>query len=325
MSADQAPQTNELRISDSINAEGIIACPYCGDTVPSLTVVDTGMRLALKKTAQFDQVPPAVCAGCHTLLARMVSKGAALRAQAQAREQNRITLWRSRVILVKKAKDCLARKNFSDAAINYEKYIRVLEVVFDKRPGELTPDLFDKGRNQELTVVASVYWDLMRIYDTSPRYRERQIKAATKLAEFARFTPIFSHVVRKAESQARTAKNPEAFRQFLAISNKNRPRCFIATAAFDDDQDPSILILRLLRDRILRRHPLGRRFIRLYYRHSPALASRIAAWPSPARAPLRVIFRVLAGLSRGLLQLQLASPSARLPPADDAGQAQNST
>lgn len=310
MSADQAPQTTEGRISDSINAEGIITCPYCGDTVPSLNVVDTGMRLALKETAQFEEIPPAVCAGCHTLLARMVSKGAALRAQAQAKEQNRVMLWRSRVNLVKKAKDCLARKNFSDAAINYEKYIRVLEVVFDKRPGELSPDLFDKGRNQELTVVASVYWDLMRIYDTSPRYRERQIKAAAKLAEFIRFTPIFSHVVRKAESQARTAKNPEAFRQFLAISNKNRPRCFIATAAFDDDQDPSILSLRLLRDRILRRHPLGRRFVRLYYRHSPALASRIAAWPSPARAPLRGLLRVLAGLSRGLLKLT----SRRLQP-----------
>ncbi len=300
MSADQVSSSAEDRISDSINAEGIITCPYCGDTVPSLKVVDTGMRLALKETAQFEEIPPAVCAGCHTLLARMVSKGAALRAQAQAKEQNRMMLWRSRVTLVKRAKDCLARKNFSDAAINYEKYIRVLEVVFDKPPGELTPNLFDKGKGQELTVLASVYWDLMRIYDTSPRYRDRQIKAAAKLAEFVRFTPIFSHVIRKAESQARTAKNPEAFRQFLAISNKNRPRCFIATAAFDDDQDPSIQTLRLFRDRVLRRHPYGRRFVRLYYRFSPALASRIAAWPSVCRAPLRAVLRMLAQASRSL-------------------------
>lgn len=305
MSVDQAAATAEDKsITDNVGTEGVITCPYCGDTVPSLVVVDTGMRLALKETAQFAEVPPAVCSGCHTLLSRMVSKGAALRAQAQAKEQNRVMLWRSRVNLVKKAKDCLARKNFSDAAINYEKYIRILEVVFDKKPGELTPELFEKGKNQELTVLASVYWDLMRIYDTSPRYKERQLKAAAKLAEFIRFTPIFSHVVRKAESQTRTAKNPEAFKQFLAISNKNRPRCFIATAAFDSDEDPCISTLRLVRDRVLRRHALGRRFVRLYYRLSPPIASRIAPWPSTIRAPLRAVLRFVAFVSRGLVSTQ---------------------
>lgn len=275
--------------------EGVITCPYCGDTVPSLVGVDTGMRLGLQENAQLTSIPEAVCGGCHSILARMISKGAALRVQAQAKEQNKLMLWRNRVALVKKAKEFLAQKNFPEAAIHYEKYIRVLELVYEKKTGELTPDLFSTdARRQEITVVASVYWDLMRIYDQSPKYKDRQTKAAAKLAEFVRFTPIFAHIIRKAEANTRSAKNPEAFRQFLKLSNSSRPRCFIATAAFDGYEDPTVTALRRYRDRVLRRSALGRRFVRLYYRLSPPLATLIARAPAPTRALLRQLLRLIA-------------------------------
>ena len=70
-------------------------------------------------------------------------------------------------------------KMFSDAAVNYEKYIKVLEVVFDCKAGELAPEMFkDSARTQELTVVTSVFWDLLRIYDTSSKYGDRMQRAA---------------------------------------------------------------------------------------------------------------------------------------------------
>jgi hypothetical protein len=76
-------------------------------------------------------------------------------------------------------------KAFSDAAVAYEKYIKVLEIIFDAKPGELSPEQFkDAARTQELTVVASAYWDLLRIYDTSEKYGDRQAIAAKKLAQF---------------------------------------------------------------------------------------------------------------------------------------------
>lgn len=274
---------------------GVITCPYCGDTVPSLVLVDTGLRIGLQENAQLTSVPDSVCGGCHSILSRMGSKGAVLRAQAQAKEQNKLLLWRNRVALVKKAKEFLAQKNFSEAAVHYEKYLRVLEVVYDKKAGELTPDLFSaEARKQEITVVASVYWDLMRIYDQSARYRERQNKAGAKLAEFVRFAPIYGHIVRKAEIQSRTAKNPEAFKNFLKLSNKNSPRCFIATAAFDGQHDPTVDELRRFRDRVLRRSKAGRIFTRLYYRYSPRVAHAIARSPSPVRGLLRSVLRQLA-------------------------------
>lgn len=275
-----------------------ITCSYCGDTVPALITIEAGMKISLQKNTELQAVPEAVCAGCHSILAKMISMGAVLRSQEQAKEQNRLMLWRNRVALVRKAKEHLHAREFGEAAINYEKYLRVLELVYDKKQGELRPDLFSsEARRQEMTVVTSVYWDLMRIYDQSPRYKDRQKVAAAKLVEFVRFTPIYGYVMRKADILSRTAKNPDVFKEFVKLSNKSRPRCFIASAAFEGAHDPTVEALRLYRDLVLRRHPIGRRFTRLYYRYSPPIAKYIDGGPAFIRTTLRFLLRKSAKLA----------------------------
>jgi hypothetical protein len=258
---------------------GIITCPYCGDMVPNLREIEPGMRLRLQQHANISPAPEKVCEGCFKMMSKMVSKGAALRAEAQAKEQNRLLLWKSRVALIKQAKQYVAQKNFADAAVSYEKYLKVLEIVYDLKPGGLKPDLFKNDRGQEMTVITSVYWDLMRVYDSNDRYKERQMKAAEKLAEFARFTPIFPQIMRKAESQTRTARNPDAFKKFVKVSNSKRPRCFIATSAFEY-RSPEVEALCRFRDETLKHSRVGRRFICGYYRVSPAIASWLDRHPS---------------------------------------------
>jgi hypothetical protein len=267
-------------------------CAYCGNENPVLLPVEAGMRLLLGQ-AGVTGVPEQVCDGCHAQLSKMVSKGAALRAEAVQKAQNRLALWRGRVGLVKQAKTFMAAKNFSDAAVTYEKYLRALEIVYDKKSGELEPGLFKADqRKQELTVITSVYWDLMRIYDTHPRYAERQMKTAKKLAEFARYSAIFSHIMRKADVQSRQAKNPAAYKAFLKMSSFNRPRCFIATAAFNGD-DPTVQQLCAFRDRALERAAAGRLFVAVYYRLSPPIAAALDRTPS-AKGPVRAVLRLLA-------------------------------
>jgi hypothetical protein len=60
------------------------------------------------------------------------------------------------------------------------------------------------------------------------------------------------------------------------ISKKS---CFIATAAYGSDVAPEVEAFRSFRDRVLVRHPLGRRFIQWYYEVSPPLALRIKSRP----------------------------------------------
>lgn len=278
------------------------ACPNCGVKSVDLIKVDAGLKLHLASTQQFENkpVPDAVCENCHNVFTSSLSQGALLRRQQSARENNKMMLWKSRVNLVKQAKALMGQKNFSEAALTYEKYLRILEIVYDKKAGQLTPELFkEKGEQPEMTVVASVYWDLMRIYDSSPRYADRQLKAAEKLAQFARFTPIFPDIVRKAEVHTRTGKNPAMFKRFLSLSNKTRPRCFIATSAFAYETNSTVLDLCRFRDQFLAHKNWGRAFIFTYYKFSPAIAEALDR--APFLKPLvRPILRLAASCVRRL-------------------------
>jgi hypothetical protein len=247
-------------------------CPKCGSPSTDLVDVDAGMRLILKSNGVTD-LPPQVCSACYNELTSQVSQGVKLRLEQQAKEKNRHMVWKSRVNLVKHARQMMLQKAFPEAAVSYEKYIRVLEISYDLKPGELKPDVFGKtARSKELTVIATTYWDLLRIYDTSSQYRERMSKTAQKLAEFLPYSSIFPDVIKKAQAWAPTAKNPDIVREFLRLSKASTSRCFIATAAFEDTHHPVVCDLRQFRDHVLLRHPYGVKFVFWYYRVSPAIA-----------------------------------------------------
>ena len=51
--------------------------------------------------------------------------------------------------------------------------------------------------------------------------------------------------------------------------------CFIATAAYGSYDEPNVKILRVFRDKCLMTKEWGRKFVKFYYRHSPAIADYI--------------------------------------------------
>ena len=218
-----------------------------------------------------------VCMSCLTDLRKVVSAGAGgvLMAQEKAKEQHRLHLWKGRVSLVKNGRQLMNQKMYSEAAVSYEKYLKILELVFNVEKGQhLVPDHFkESARTEELTVVTSVYWDLLRIYDTSEKYAERQAIAAKQLALFVRFTPIFPDIIKRAESFVKQAKNPSAFKGFLKNASNERPRCFIATSAFNGPFHSEVQILRHFRDSNLMRSSFGRYLVREYYKYSPGIAA----------------------------------------------------
>jgi hypothetical protein len=275
-----------------------VACPRCGKSVSELQNLDPGVIVKLKEGGNNEVLPPQVCGSCYAQLAGSVARGSVLMAREKAKEQKRLMLWKSRVNLIKKARACMTGKMFSDAAVAYEKYLKVLEVVFEAKPGELTPEHFkDSARTQELTVVASVYWDLLRIYDTSEKYGERQAASAAKLATFLKFTPILPDIVRKAEVFAKTAKNPSVIKQFLKLARENRGSCFVATAAFESRLAPEVIFLCRFRDQVLLHSWQGRLFTYVYYKISPPFAwilDRCSPMKPAVRTLLRGIIAFLA-------------------------------
>jgi hypothetical protein len=252
----------------------MVSCPRCGLKVIDLHPVEAHLG---HKLVELGEMPPGtVCLSCLTELRKTASggKGGVLLAEEKAKEQHRIHLWKSRVSLVKNGRQLMSQKMYSEAAVSYEKYLKILEIVFGVEKGQLlTPEKFkDSARTEELTIVASVYWDLLRIYDTSDKYGERQIQSAKQLAAFIKFTPIFPDIIKRAESFAKQAKHPSVVRSFLKMASAERPRCFIATSAFESPLSHEVQILRWWRDSYLKKSIWGRGLIKIYYRFSPPIA-----------------------------------------------------
>jgi hypothetical protein len=280
-------------------------CPKCGSPATELIDVDTGMRTILA-TSGIKDLPAQVCSACYNGLTNQVSQGVKLRIEQQAKEKNRHMVWKSRVNLIKHARQMMAQKAYSEAAVSYEKYIRVLEISYDLKPGMLTPDVFGKSsRSKELTIIATTYWDLFRIYDTNPKYRDRMSLSARKLSEFLSFSPIHPDVIKKAQEFLGHAKNPDVVREFLRLCKAGTGRCFIATAAFADANHPVVQQLRQFRDAYLLPYGPGRMFIKVYYWISPHLAKTLDTSP-----PLRRVTQIgLSALAKSLPEKPLVHSS----------------
>ncbi|MBT4761486.1 MAG: hypothetical protein HOO06_07310 [Bdellovibrionaceae bacterium] len=248
-------------------------CPLCKSPVSNLLKISSGMKVALESTGQASSLPPEVCDSCYDSLTGQVSKGVKLRVEEEAKAKNKVMLWKNRVNLVKQGRQLMAQRAFTEAAVSYQKYIKVLEIVYDLKPGQLSPKIFsNSSKSKELTVITTVYWDLLRIYDTSPRYHKKMDGVAKKLLEFGAFCPIFPDIVRKADSFSRKAKNKDAMKRFLKQTNFKRG-CFVATSAFDSYLAPEVIFLREFRDQKLLPTFTGRVIIRVYYAISPVIAS----------------------------------------------------
>ena len=279
----------------------MVNCPKCGVEVSELHALD--QPIIQKAQEAGEALPSSVCNPCRSEISKTYSKpgAGALVQHERAQEQHRQHLWKSRVLLIKKARGQMAQKKYAEAAASYEKYIKILEIVFrcDKN-NPLTPEKFkDNARTSELTVVASVYWDLLRIYDTHDKFTERQVMAAKQLAAFIRFTTIFPDVVKKAQAFVKQARHPDVIKGFLKNASLTRPRCFVATAAFTTPYAPEVQILRFYRDHYLMRSSLGQKFVQVYYRRSPAVAEFLDKHPAlkPAvRGLLRLLIKCVGAL-----------------------------
>jgi hypothetical protein len=268
-------------------------CARCGNPATLFVNIDPPLVAKLREAGNTEEFPPKVCEKCFAEVAGSVARGSLLMVREKAKEQKKVMMWKSRVAIIKKARSLMKERAFSEAAVAYEKYLKILEVVLDSKAADLSPAHFkDSAKTSELTIVASVYWDLFRIYDTSPKYGERQALAGKKLAEFIRYTPIYPDIIRKAEAFQNSAKNPSVVRNFLQTATDGKGRCFIATAAFQYESQ-EVLILKKYRDQVLNQSAPGRIFIQFYYAVSPTIAKVLDSY-EPLRRPTRWAVRKIA-------------------------------
>lgn len=276
-------------------------CPQCGNSTTLLHPIDSGMKLRLAKDnveVHFDSV----CTTCFKTLSKNISNASYLQAEKQIQENFKRTLWKSRLALFRQARNHMDQNQHAEAAANYEKYLKTIEFVYDKKRIDISPALF-KDKPREVTLVASALWSLVEIYDLHSNYHGRQEEAAIKLGEFISYTNLFSGVVKIANFKRTRAKNPRAYKLFLKSANVDQARCFIASVAYPDRNDPTVQILRLFRGRVLMSSVFGRLLVSLYYRFSPGLAYRLQS-SSSAKYLLRAVLPPFAACLKRLFNLQ---------------------
>lgn len=257
-------------------------CPQCGNSTTLLHPIDSGMKLRLAKEnieVHFDSV----CTSCFKNLSKSVSNASFLQAEKLIQENVKKNMWKARLALFRQARNCMNANQHAEAAMNLEKYLKTIEIVYDKKRSELSPGLF-RDKPREVTLVASALWSLVEIYDLHTTYHPRQEEAAKKLGEFISYTNLFSQVVKVAHHRRSHSNNPKAYKLLLTTANVQHGRCFIASVAFPDRQDPTVQILRHFRGHVLMRSSFGRLCIALYYRFSPGLAYRLGKYQSVKRA-----------------------------------------
>ena len=290
------------KVSSNSNQDvkSLTTCQNCGANDPNLTTLDSGLRLTLIKAGK-GEVPTSVCSRCIKVLRKSASQGAQLQAKEEAQAARKVQLWKGRTEYVKKGRKFLTRAEYADSAIAYETYLKIVTLVVEKDRKDLDPKLFN-DKPKEITIISSVLWDLMLIYASHTKFNQKQLETAELLSKFLRFSPIYNSVIRKAELQARSAKNPQAFKHLLKLCDASSSRCFVANAVFETRTDPSVQALCQFRDQVLRKTSLGRQLIITYYKWSPTAVRSIKKYPQ-LKAMARPLLQGVANLLKAIYSL----------------------
>ncbi len=282
------------------NLEAESGCPQCGVSTTLLHPIEEGLRLRLEKEGT-PILFAAVCTSCFKILSKKLSSATLMQAERTIQSNHKKNLWQHRLALIKQAHVFIGRKEHSEAAVCFEKYFKILQLVYEKDFTELDATMF--GDNpKEVTVMCSSLWALVEIYDLHAQYKERQEACAKKVGELMPYTNLFANLAKNAAIKARQGNNPAAYRKLLQAANIKTGNCFIASIAFEDRNDPTLVILRQFRSQVLIRTSAGKNCVRAYYRYSPALANRLQHF-SAVKLILRRVLPVLAQILKYLFKL----------------------
>ena len=223
----------------------------------------------------------------------------------QAQEDRRRDLFRQRLELAKQGVSKFQSKEMGRSALAFHSYIRVLEELKGVPEGGLNPSHFDVRKDiAEILLLSGIYWDLAKAYDRT-RSEEKQREFRLYLNQFVSFSKGFPHQNLSAETlrkflMTNRAIHTEDFKQAYKIMAPSR--CFVVTAVLEFTGPDDLVLLRRLRDEVLKKSDWGRALVALYYRQGPRLAAWVGSLPKPIKALVALPIRAVAQVARALLE-----------------------
>lgn len=186
-------------------------------------------------------------------------------------EEQRKELLKKRMEIAKEGLRLMQTGHTIQAVKHYQQYILILE--FWKKCGRdgLTIDLFDRKKDlYEIVMLSGIFWDMAKLYDRAKHESQRTelnlcLQKYVIFSKGMPFQALSGEALRRYLGSGRCQHRLEFKKTYAALTGD---RCFIATSLLDVTDPHTITYLRGFRDGSLRRYPLGRVFIRLYYKHS---------------------------------------------------------
>lgn len=151
--------------------------------------VPSDLQLKLLDISLSESAYTRTCTKCLGTLKRGAVNPKELQHSKKAEDAQKQAMWSSRGDLLKQAYQALKENHFANASKNFEAYIRILEVVFDQKPGNLNPDHFrEMNKIDEMKTLVLVYWELTQIFDGK---NERLTdEYCNQLGKFGRCSPL---------------------------------------------------------------------------------------------------------------------------------------
>lgn len=186
----------------------------------------------------------------------------------QAEEQRKEML-RRRIEIAKEGVALYQKGNLIDSMKKYQQYLLILEMWKKCGRDGLLPDHFDKKRDvYELVLISGIYWDMAKLYDRAKKTDQKAelTVALQKYLVFSKgfpYQPLSAEALRRYLGSGRCKHRAEFKKAYQSLSGD---KCFIATSLLDHCEPQTLTLLRQFRDRKLVVHPVGRLFVRFYYR-----------------------------------------------------------
>jgi hypothetical protein len=269
-------------------------CPRCHMPVSALLDVSQEMSVFLRKNLSRDFVHKRVCGSCLAQFEKSVTDPHMIPNKVPPELLKKLEAWASRTELLKEAGQLSRAHKNEEALAKYNEYLALMEEAFSLPIDKITTQLFrESGRREDLAVFVLVLWDLVVLLDEKDQGRQQEL--GKKMVELGRGLPLVGTLQARVRKFERHSKNRVFFKQMY--KDLGGSGCFVASYAFEDPYAAEVMILRQFRDEYLQANLWGRRFIRTYYKYSPAMVARFQSWyfQSALSFVLRQALRLLIG------------------------------
>jgi hypothetical protein len=182
----------------------------------------------------------------------------------------------NRIGISKSGKQALNRADYSTALQRFSEYMQVLaDVKKVKDYYSLKPSHFDAKKDiTEMMMMSQLFFEMARIYDVVPKFKEETKKCLDQFVAFSANQPyqvVNSELIRKHLKKS-LFKNPDDFRAAYDQIFIQSKKCYVVSFCFGQNHEVTNQY-RKLKD-ILLESSLGREAVRIYYAQSSEIVPR---------------------------------------------------